>query len=124
MKLCIAQVRIVRYQPLAYFGFMHLISSNLCLWLNTLIRELTEVLGSLSSEDSESNGHNESNHTGESLPIYWNSLSGAQQSGVVIYKDQQVLTVIFLVGLQSNETDLSLMLSLCISAETMYNRHR
>jgi Otopetrin len=38
------QVKIEKFQPLTYFGFMHLIATNLSLWLCTLIREISEVL--------------------------------------------------------------------------------
>lgn len=40
----VQQMEIVKFHGLAQFGFKHLIATNLCLWLRTLIREIVEEL--------------------------------------------------------------------------------
>ena len=37
-----SQIHIVRHRALAWFGLMHLMSTNMCLWFRTLIFEIME----------------------------------------------------------------------------------
>lgn len=66
------QINILKHQTIAQFGFMHLMATNLCLWLRTLILEINAELNHASVADSSSNttANNSTNRLGLMLNFY------------------------------------------------------
>ncbi|XP_032780381.2 proton channel OtopLc isoform X1 [Daphnia magna] len=47
-------------RAIAYFGLMHIVATNLCVWLNVIIEETKhEILHQFSNHDSDSSGHHD-----------------------------------------------------------------
>src|SRR5467141_1183048 len=95
---CCLKVSIHKHEPLARLGLMHLIATNMCVWMSTLINEIMEESHHyLPSTDTGNNNNNNTsggvsqagaqsfllNTTGQTLTSTTPSVSGKWDCGIV-----------------------------------------